>query len=238
MQYAYRITILLLFFVVACTGKKKETSKEESVEHAIEDTALMKQEIEETVTEEADKGPIMSKETAIPFLQQFEKENKERVVRVTTEFGSFEITLNKDTPYHRANMIFLAKQQYYNDTQFHRVAKGFVIQGGSSDNPKIGRKRRDIGRYLLPPEFRPYHKHRRGAVSMPSSENDNPHKLSSPYEFFIVQAAKGSPHLDGSHTVFGYVTKGMHVVDKIAEQPVDKQEWPLNNILMQVEIVR
>lgn len=236
MQYQYRLTIIiLLFFIVACGNKKKESNTiETSAVSTIDTVKAVKQNVET----EMPNGPIVSQKTIIPFLQQFEKENKERVVRVTTEFGSFEITLNNDTPYHRANMIFLAKQNYYNDTQFHRVAKGFVIQGGSSDNPKIGRKRRTIGRYVLPPEFRKNHKHRRGAVSMPSSENDNPHKLSSPFEFFVVQATKGSPHLDGSHTVFGYVTKGMNVVDKIANQPVDKQEWPLKNILMQVEIVK
>ncbi|NER17720.1 peptidylprolyl isomerase [Spongiivirga citrea] len=235
MQYQYRLTIILLFLLAACSNKKKETTPIETPATEVIDTLTI---AEEKTEVKKSNEPIVSKETIIPFLQQFERENKERVVRVTTEFGSFEITLNNDTPYHRANMIFLAKQNYYNDTQFHRVAKGFVIQGGSSDNPKIGRKRRDIGRYVLPPEFRKNHKHRRGAVSMPSSENDNPHKLSSPFEFFVVQAAKGSPHLDGSHTVFGYVTKGMNVVDKIANQPVDKQEWPLNNILMQVEIVK
>ncbi len=236
MQYQYRLAIIiLLFFTTACGNKKKESNEIETPTTKSIDT--IKTIAEKPVVKKSDE-PIVSQKTIIPFLQQFEKENKERVVRVTTEFGAFEITLNNDTPYHRANMIFLAKQDYYNDTQFHRVAKGFVIQGGSSDNPKVGRKRRVIGRYVLPPEFRKNHKHRRGAVSMPSSENDNPHKLSSPFEFFVVQAPKGSPHLDGSHTVFGYVTKGMNVVDKIANQPVDKQEWPLNNILMQVEVVR
>ena len=53
---------------------------------------------------------------------------------------------------------------------------------------------------------------------MPSSEIENPHKLASPYEFFIVNQSPGAYHLDGNYTVFGKVIKGMDVVDKINNQ--------------------
>ena len=55
---------------------------------------------------------------------------------------------------------------------------------------------------------------------MPSSERDNPHKLASPYEFFIVVHKPGSYHLDGSYTPFGRVIQGMDVVDAIRKVPV------------------
>ena len=57
---------------------------------------------------------------------------------------------------------------------------------------------------------------------MPSSEIENPHKLASPYEFFIVQKKDGAYHLDGNYTVFGKVIKGMSVVDIIANLETDK----------------
>ena len=73
---------------------------------------------------------------------------------------------------------------------------------------------------------------------MPSSEMDNPHRLASPYEFFIVQQKGGAYHLDGNYTPFGKVIKGMDVVDAICAQAVDEREAPINNISMQVDIVK
>ena len=77
-----------------------------------------------------------------------------------------------------------------------------------------------------------------GIVSMPSSEINNPYKLASPYEFFIVQKKVGAYHLDGKlYTPFGKVLKGMDVVDLINSQPIDKREAPINNIKMRIEIL-
>ena len=60
---------------------------------------------------------------------------------------------------------------------------------------------------------------------MPSSEIDNPHKLASPYEFFIVQKKDGAYHLDRNYTAFGRVVKGMSVVYKISNLKTDKRDW-------------
>ena len=175
--------------------------------------------------------------TAIPFLQRYAAENTENKVRVETPLGSFDILLFDQTPYHRANFIFLTKQNYFDGTYFHRVVPGFIIQGGNSDNTDTGQKRRKIGKYLLPPDTRNGLKHHRGVVSMPSSEIENPHKLASPYEFFIVQQSPGAYHLDGNYTVFGKVIRGMEVVDAINALPTDKREWPLTNMRMRVTVL-
>jgi cyclophilin family peptidyl-prolyl cis-trans isomerase len=115
---------------------------------------------------------------------------------------------------------------------FHRVVKGFIIQGGNSDNRETGKKRSKIGRYLLPPDGKKGHKHHRGVISMPSGEIDNPHKLASPYEFFIVVTKPGSYHLDGDYTPFGRVIQGMDVVDKINNVAVDDGDWPMQNVFI------
>ena len=73
---------------------------------------------------------------------------------------------------------------------------------------------------------------------MPSSEIDNPHKLASPYEFFIVQQAPGAYHLDGNYTAFGEVISGMEVVDKINRLEIDKREMPIKNVYIKTEIIR
>jgi cyclophilin family peptidyl-prolyl cis-trans isomerase len=73
---------------------------------------------------------------------------------------------------------------------------------------------------------------------MPSSEIDNPHKLASPYEFFIVQQRGGAHYLNGDYTIFGKVIRGMEVVDKIAAVKTDEADWPLENVyIRKVEII-
>ena len=180
---------------------------------------------------------LLNDKNAIPFFYEYEKKNKENLVRIITDYGNIDIKLFENTPYHRANFIFLTKKNYFDGEYFHRVVKDFIIQGGNSDNRKTSKKRRSIGRYLLPPDTKKGHKHHRGIISMPSSEIENPHKLASPYEFFIVQKKDGAYHLDGNYTAFGKVIKGMNVVDIIANLETDKREWPINNVRFKTVII-
>jgi cyclophilin family peptidyl-prolyl cis-trans isomerase len=94
----------------------------------------------------------------------------------------------------------------------------------------IAKRRQKIGKYLLPPDTKRGFTHKRGAVSMPSSEIENAYKLASPYQFFIVQQQGGAHHLDGDYTVFGEVIDGMEVVDRIAAVETDEGEWPIKNV--------
>ncbi len=173
---------------------------------------------------------LLDDKNAIPFFFEYQKKHKENKVRIITDYGDIDIRLFDDTPYHRANFVYLTKKKYFDGEYFHRVVKDFIIQGGNSDNVKTSKKRRAIGRYLLPPDTKKGYKHHRGIVSMPSSEIENPHKLASPFEFFIVQKKEGAYHLDGNYTAFGKVIKGMEVVDVISNLETDKREWPLDNV--------
>jgi cyclophilin family peptidyl-prolyl cis-trans isomerase len=175
----------------------------------------------------------LNEENAISFFFDYQKGLKENKVRITTSLGSFTIQLYDNVPYHKANFIYLTRKGYFDHTQFHRVVKDFIIQGGNSDDMQTAKKRSEIGRYLLPPDTRKGYRHDRGTVSMPSSEIDNPHMLASPFEFFIVVTNPGSYHLDGGYTPFGKVIEGMEVVDKINQQPVGKGDWPFQNIYIE-----
>lgn len=175
---------------------------------------------------------------AIPFLFEYGKKNRENKVRISTSYGNIDVLLFENTPYHRANFIYLTKKKYFKGEYFHRVVKDFIIQGGNSDNISTSKKRRKIGRYLLPPDTKKGYKHHRGIISMPSSEIENPYKLASPYEFFIVQKIDGAYHLDKNYTAFGKVIRGMDVVDKISNLETDKREWPLDNVRFDVDIIQ
>jgi peptidyl-prolyl cis-trans isomerase A (cyclophilin A) len=228
--------VLILFsltFIYSCKGLgdkseikndnfedlKVEIKKEEIIDNPINDFRL-------------------TDENIIEFLYKYEINNKENKVRIYTDFGQIEILLYDNTPYHRSNFIFLVKKKYFEGTQFYRVINNFVIQAGNSDNISVSNKRKNIGKYLLPNDFNKGHSHKRGAISMPSSSLDNPYKMASPFEFFIVQKKDGANHLDGNYTVFGEVINGMEIVDKIASIPTDEIDWPIDNIYInKVEII-
>jgi cyclophilin family peptidyl-prolyl cis-trans isomerase len=180
----------------------------------------------------------LSDDNVMEFFLEYDKNHKENKVRIFTDFGEIDILLFENTKFHRSNFIYLSKKNYFQNTQFYRVINNFVIQAGNSDNRKISQKRKKIGRYLLPNDLNKGHTHKRGMVSMPSSLVDNPYKMASPFEFFIVQKKDGAHHLDGDYTVFGKVTKGMDTVDKIASRPTDNRDWPIDNVyIKKVEII-
>jgi len=172
------------------------------------------------------------------FLLQYGKENPETLVRINTKFGDIHIQLYKESPLHRANFIYLVKQEYFNETFFYRVAKGFVIQGGNSDRTQMAQKRHDIGDYTLPQEPIKGLQHNRGSVALSKQWVNNPSNRSTPYEFFIVIAKQGAHHLNGEHTIFGKVVKGMNIADKISNVPVDGSEWPKENIFIKAEVLK
>ena len=213
--------------IISC----KDISKKEKV------TIEPKKKIIQKVEKKTKKDFVLDDKNAIPFLFEYGNKNKENKVRITTSYGDIDVELFKDTPYHRANFIYLIKKKYFQGEYFHRVVKDFIIQGGNSDNISTSKKRRKIGRYLLPPDTKKGYKHHRGIISMPSSEIENPYKLASPFEFFIVKKIDGAYHLDNNYTAFGRVIKGMDVVDKISDLETDKREWPLDNVRFSIEII-
>ena len=182
---------------------------------------------------------VLTEKNVMDFFLEYDKIHKENVIELDTDMGKIEITLFNETKFHRSNFLYLSKLNYFKSTQFYRVINNFIIQGGNSDNKKIWRKRKSIGKYLLPVDNNHGFKHSRGMVSMPSSTIENPHKLASPYEFFIVQSKSGAHFLDGDYTIFGKVTKGMDVVDKIAGVDTDDLDWPISNIFINnVKVLR
>ncbi len=232
-----KIVVLTIIPLILLVGCKEEANKKQAPAQKME---VKKDSVQKdsVPAEEPEEEFKLNEENSIPFFFEYQKGLKVNKVKVTTSMGNFTIQLYDNVPYHKANFIYLTRQGYFDNTQFHRVVKGFIIQGGNADDEKTASKRRKIGRYLLPPDTRKGYKHHRGTISMPSSEVNNPHKLASPYEFFIVVTKPGSYHLDGGFTPFGKVIQGMNIVDKINAQPVGKGDWPSQNIYIEkVEVI-
>tara|TARA_B100001175_G_scaffold14683_1_gene11187 strand:+ start:473 stop:1180 length:708 start_codon:yes stop_codon:yes gene_type:complete len=227
--YSAKLLICIIILLLSCQNKPKTKPK-------IETKTFEKNENKQKVKLVADQF-VLNDENAIPFFFEYNKKNKENKVRIETRFGNIDLILFNETPYHRSNFIYLTKKKYFDGTYFHRVVKGFIIQGGNSDSYEISKRRKKIGRYLLPPDTKKGLNHHRGVISIPSSNIDNPYKLASPYEFFIVVDKNGAYHLDENYTPFGKVINGMNVVDLISNMETDKREWPIDNVKIKVKIL-
>ena len=119
------------------------------------------------------------------------------------------------------NFVSLVSKGFYNGLIFHRVIRGFMIQGGCPDGTGMGGPGYSIKGEFAQNGFQNDLKHTEGVLSMARAM----HPDSAGSQFFIMH--KTSPHLDGSYAAFGKVIEGMDVVNKIAETPTDYQDRPL-----------
>ncbi len=239
-----RTYLWLIIAVTFCTSCQDKQSQNKKVPPKTikKDTISAQKEVTQEDPSVPDMGTIKNptikgQEEVIDYFTAYGKSNPETRVKITTRFGDIEVKLFEDTPLHRANFIMLVKNGYFNTTQFHRVSPNFVVQGGNNDTQGTARNRASFGSYLLPNEANPKHTHVRGAFSSAKYTEQNISNASAPFEFFIVQPQRGAHHLDGAHTVFGQVVKGMDVVDEINKLEVDGSEWPLANVYMNIEII-
>jgi len=200
------------------------------------------------------------------FLHQYLEENPERNLRVITRVGTLKVRLFDETPLHTSNFLMMTKRNYFTGTEFIRIVPNFVVQGGNNESEIENIKRLLIGSYTLPAEFNDKLIHKKGSLSMARSYEDNPEMRSSPYYFFFVHGQTfnepqllaierdneisipqwkrgvyskvgGAPHLDMRHTVFGEIYEGLDVLDKMANVKTDGGEWPLEPLVMQIDVI-
>lgn len=193
--------------------------------------------------------------------------SKDTLVQITTDFGTMKLKLYKETPLHRANFIKLVGEGFYDSLLFHRVIKGFMIQGGDpkSKNAAPGQMlgSGDVG-YKIPAELIDTLFHKKGVLA--AARDGNPEKASSGCQFYIVQGKPmteaeitqaeqrmgfkmteaqkqaymtvgGSPWLDRNYTVFGEVVEGLDVIDKIADVKTLPGDRPEKDVKMTMKLV-
>jgi peptidylprolyl isomerase len=135
-------------------------------------------------------------------------------VRLETTMGEIQIRLRNDMPITAGNFEKLVRKGFYNNTIFHRVIDGFMIQGGDP----TGTGRGGPG-YQIKDEFTAKNRNLRGTLSM---ANAGPNTGGSQFFINLVD----NTFLDRKHPVFGEVIKGMEVVDAIAKVPRDSNDRP------------
>lgn len=181
-------------------------------------------------------------------------------VTIETDMGKIKGMLYNNTTLNTSNMVKLAREHSYDSTLFHRVIPEFMIQGGDPDSKtaKPGQALGGGGlKYTVPAEINDLNYHKKGAFGV--ARDNNPTKAGSAMQFYIVVGKKftdaeldaltarsgrkfskeqrevyktigGTPHLDGNYTVFGEVTEGQDIVDKIAMQERDRNDRPNKDI--------
>ena len=149
--------------------------------------------------------------------------------------GKINVSLWPDlAPKTVANFDKLVQEGAYNGTAFHRVIPGFMIQGGdpnSKDKPKNTWGMGDPALAKVPAEFSDV-PHKRGILSMARSQDIN----SASSQFFICHG--DATFLDNQYTVFGEVTDGMDVVDKIVNMPRDAKDNPNEKVEMFITVAK
>ena len=149
------------------------------------------------------------------------------------KFGTIEVALDPSVaPLTVENFVKLANKGFYNGLTFHRVIKGFMIQGGCPKGNGTGGPGYSIkGEFSANGVNNPL-KHTRGVISMARAMDPN----SAGSQFFIMH--QDAPHLDGQYAAFGKVTSGIEVVDAIASVKTNYYDMPLEKVVINKILIK
>ena len=211
MRNMARLSLFFIFFLmISCGGQKLS-----------QENKRLKDQISELKME------VMQYENLGQHIQFLIDQMKDVKARIVTNYGNIEMRFfPSKAPITCFSFVAHAESGYYDGLLFHRVIKGFMIQGGDPNTRTGNVQSYGLGGPLvhIPNEFNDLH-HDRGMVSMARVSDPT---AGAGSQFFIVQ--KAARHLDHQYTVFAQVTKGMDVVDKIADVPVNDRDLPLTPV--------
>lgn len=257
----YTYSCLLLFFCLSC-GDGGENQKTESPANPEAGSS-------EEAPKLSFRMPQLNPGNVRESLKAYGEDHPETQVLIQTDMGDIKLKLYEETPLHRANFIYLVKKGFFNGTVIYRIIKNFMVQGGAGDFPQRDAVKKQIGTYRVPPEYNTEKFfHKRGALAMAKKPNEGPETGSSPFDFYIIQGEKlsagqlqamaqrdqlkispaqqqaytqlgGVPSLDGLHTVFGEVTEGLDVIDKMAALKTREADgWPVDGLIaMKISVI-
>jgi len=201
-------------------------------------------------------------------MNKTEPKQAGHLVEISTSYGDMTVRLYDETPQHRDNFLKLVNEHFFDSLLFHRIIKGFMIQGGDPQSKHAAPGQMlgggDVG-YTIPAEFNANLYHKKGALC--AARTENPEKKSSGCQFYIVQGRTwtdadldnfdkqrtvkytstqreayktigGYPPLDMGYTVFGEVTQGLDVLEKIAAVATQPGDRPTQDVRMKITLVK
>ena len=144
------------------------------------------------------------------------------------DYGDIQLELDhQSAPITCQNFEELVKKGFYDGLTFHRIIKGFMIQGGDPEGTGCGGSGKEILGEFKANGVNNTISHKRGVISMARSQWFN----SASSQFFICDA--NDEFLDGQYAAFGHVVQGMEVVDKIASTKTDRDDRPLQKVVIE-----
>ena len=206
------------------------------------------------------KTKITSIILSIITLMSISCKSNAQTYTIQTSLGNIRVQLYENTPLHKANFEKWVTEQAYDSVLFHRIIQGFMIQTGDLSTKPGASPLSVAEEETIPAEFVAEYTHKKGALAAArTGDQINPEKRSSPTQFYIVQGRVfteeemnymeqaygkswtpeqknlyqtlgGAPFLDNDYTVFGEVTEGIDIVDKIAALPTNARDFPLEEI--------
>ena len=208
---------LTMGLLAGCGSTQKEEKKTESTSDADDELSDGGDIVEEPEKEEPEKesaaGEVML-DVSSPLSGIHHAE------MVIKDYGTIEMELDADTaPVTVTNFVKLVQDNFYDGLTFHRIIKGFMMQGGDPLGNGTGGSDENIKGEFANNGVKNDISHKRGTISM--ARASDPDSASS--QFFIMH--QDGTYLDGDYAAFGHVTEGMDVVDKICEEavPVNSQ---------------
>lgn len=217
----YRLFYVFLAACILLAGCKGGTPAPASEEEQVEESS------------ETNENPTMN-EPSNASADKWAGLGDEPLLKIKTTDGTMTVKLYSVTPLHRDNFVKLAKSGFYNGLLFHRVIKGFMIQGGdpfTRDSTKVAQFGTGGPGYTIPAEIVPGLTHKKGALAAARrGDMVNPAKESSGSQFYIVHDPDNCVHLDGEYTIFGEVVEGLDVIDKLASERTDFRDRPVKDV--------
>ena len=225
-------------FMAGCgsTSDAKETAKETTAASSEAETTKAETAAESEKETAAEDGTVQADEKSTAghkeSLDLQAAAGKHHIEINVKDYGTISVELDGDSaPITVANFMDLAEQGFYDGLIFHRVIKGFMIQGGDPQGTGMGGPGYGIKGEFAQNGVKNDLRHTAGVLSMARSMMPD----SAGSQFFIMH--KDAPHLDGAYAAFGKIIEGQDVVDAIAETATDYSDRPLEDQVMKTVVV-
>lgn len=222
------IPLFALALLIGCTPQDSTTGTDTDT-YGYETSSVSGMDASAAMTTSSSPAAMSSAKASVPAGFDGKMLKGTYVATMKTSKGDIVIELYADkAPKTVTNFVLLAKSGYYDGLTFHRVIPDFMIQGGDPTGTGAG------GESIFGSEFEDEKNDismDRGVLAM---ANRGPNTNGS--QFFIIQAADGTPWLQGKHTAFGRVTKGMDIVDAITKVERNANDKPTTPVTFSVTI--